>query len=156
VRVLVVSADSKERLRAVSGLRLHEIGDVVEVTSAEEARDLLLQRGERFDALVVDGDLAPRGGFAMLYDLRHRAALEGTDPTPALVLAAREQDRWLGSWAGANEVILKPVDPFDLARRVAALEGEEVAPYGDRGAAAQQVAAAVRDHTSRRPGGSRS
>lgn len=150
MRVLVVSEDEKERLRAVSGLRLHDVGEVVEVATAAEARDLLLHQDERFDVLVVDGDLRPRGGFAMLYDLRNHAEVTGTPPTPSLVMAAREQDRWLGAWAGANEVVLKPVDPFDLAQRVAALEGAEVRAYGDEGAAARQLAAATRHHTSGR------
>jgi DNA-binding response OmpR family regulator len=150
VRVLVVSEDVTERLRAVSGLRLHDVGEVVEVATAAEARDLLLHRGERFDVLVVDGDLRPRGGFAMLYDLRNHAETEGTPPTPSLVMASREQDRWLGAWAGANEVVLKPVDPFGLAQRVAGLAGAEVPAYGDEGAAARQVAAATRHHTSGR------
>jgi DNA-binding response OmpR family regulator len=153
VRVLVVSEDVGERLRAVSGLRLHDVGEVVEVASAEEARDLLLHQGEHFDVLVVDGDLSPRGGFAMLYDLRNRDALHSRPSAPAVVLAAREQDRWLGAWAGANEVVLKPVDPFDLARRVAGLAGEIAPVHGDRGSAVDQVAAAVRDHTSRRATG---
>jgi DNA-binding response OmpR family regulator len=151
VRVLVVSEDVKERLRAVSGLRLQDVGEVVEVATAAEARHLLLQQGERFDALVVDGDLRPRGGFAMLYDLRNHAATEGTPPVPSLVMASREQDRWLGAWAGANDVVLKPVDPFDLAQRVAGLDGAEVPAYGDEGSAARQVAAATRHHTSGQP-----
>lgn len=154
MRVLVVSEDVGERLRAVSSLRLHDVGEVVEVASAEEARDLLLRQDAHFDVLVVDGDLSPRGGFAMLYDLRSRAVLGGTVGTPAIVLAAREQDRWLGAWAGANEVVLKPVDPFGLAQLVAALEGAEAPVHGDRGAAAQQLAAATREHTSRRATGS--
>jgi DNA-binding response OmpR family regulator len=148
-----VSEDVGVRLRSVSGLRLHDVGEVIEAASAEEARDLLLRQDERFDVLVVDGDLSPRGGFAMLYDLRSRAVLAGTSSPPAIVLAAREQDRWLGAWAGANEVVMKPVDPFDLARRVAALDGAQAPVHGDRGAAAEQVAAATRDHTSRRATG---
>jgi DNA-binding response OmpR family regulator len=153
VRVLVVSEDVGVRLRAVSSLRLHDVGEVVEAASAEQARDLLIRQGERFDVLVVDGDLSPRGGFATLYDLRSRAVFAGTPSPPAIVLAAREQDRWLGAWAGANEVVMKPVDPFDLARRVAALEGAPAPVHGDRGAAAEQVAAATREHTSRRATG---
>lgn len=146
MRVLVVSEDVKERLRAASALRLHGTAEVVEVTSAAEVRRRVLDEGERFDVLVVDGDLQPRGGFAMLYDLRSRAALEGTDPMPALVMTARSQDTWLARWAGASEVMLKPVEPFRLAETVAALEGSEVPPYGDAGAARQQLAAAMREH----------
>ena len=145
MRVLVVSEDAKERLRAVTALTLHGDAEVVEASTVDAARQLIIREGERFDVLVVDGDLYPRGGFAMLYDLRARCDLEGVDPTPALVMIDREQDRWLARWAGANDAILKPVDPFQLAARVAALEGAEVPPYGDAGSAAAQVAAAIRD-----------
>jgi DNA-binding response OmpR family regulator len=145
VRVLVVSEDAKERLRAVTALTLHADAEVVEASTVDAARQLIIRERERYDVLVVDGDLYPRGGFAMLYDLRARCDLEGVDPTPALVMIDREQDRWLARWAGANDAMLKPVDPFQLADRVAALEGAEVPPYGDAGSAAAQVAAAIRD-----------
>lgn len=146
MRVLVVSEDPKERLRASSALLLHEGAEVVEVDSADAARHALLVDGEVFDVLVVDGDLAPRGGFAVLYDLRARAELAGVAGVPSLVMTSREQDRWLAGWAGANDVMLKPVDPFQLARRVASLEGEELAPYGDANAAAKQVGTATDQH----------
>jgi DNA-binding response OmpR family regulator len=146
VRVLVVSEDVKERLRASSALLLHADAEVVEATSAEEARRLLLVDGEDFDVLVVDGDLQPRGGYALLYDLRARAELAELAAKPSLVMASRPQDRWLAGWAGANEMMLKPVDPFLLAKRVDAIAEEELASYGDHASAARQVAAATRDH----------
>lgn len=145
MRVLVVSEDPKERLRATSALELQAAAEVVESDSAEDARRRLLRDGERYDVLVVDGDLYPRGGFAMLYDLRARAELQGIDPTPSLVMTSREQDLWLGNWAGANVCLIKPVDPFELARRVEELEDAEVPPYGDSNAAAKQVSAALRE-----------
>lgn len=145
MRVLVVSEDAKERLRAGSALELQADAEVVEVVSAEEVRKLILDEGERFDVLVVDGDLSPRGGFAMLYDLRSRAELEGTPPMPSLVMTSREQDRWLAKWSGTNEVLRKPVDPFELARVVQRLEGAEVPPYGDSDSAAKQVSSALRN-----------
>ena len=147
MHVLVVSEDAKERSRAVSALELHpEISQVTEVTTAAEVRRRVLDDGESFDVLVVDGDLSPRGGFATLYDIRSRAELEGRVASPALVMAGREQDRWLAHWAGANHVLIKPVDPFELPRVVVSLQGAELAPYGDDGAALAQVAAATHDH----------
>jgi CheY-like chemotaxis protein len=148
VRVLVVSEDVTERLRAVSALRLQGDVEVVEAISGDEARDLLLvDRPDfrEFDVLVVDGDLRPRGGFALLYDLRGRAVLGGAQAVPSIVLTSREQDAWLAGWAGANDVLLKPIDPFALARRVAELDGAELLPYGDAGSASAQLAAALRD-----------
>lgn len=145
MRVLVVSEDAKERLRAVSALELQAAAEVVEAVSAGEVRTRILEQGERYDVLVVDGDLYPRGGFALLYDLRQRAELEGRPPVPSLVMTSREQDRWLAKWSGTNEVLLKPVDPFELARVVQRLEGAEVPPYGDSDSAAKQVASALRN-----------
>lgn len=143
MRVLVVSEDAAERTRAVSALALLPDVEVVEAPGAEEARWRVLHEDEHFDVLVVDGDLRPRGGFAMLYDLRARCELEGREAAPALVMASREQDRWLARWAGASDVLLKPVDSFELARRVATLEGTEIPPYGDASATARQVASMV-------------
>lgn len=87
MRVLVVSEDPVERLRAVSALRLHAADadlEVVEVATAEDLRARVLRFGERFDVLVVDGDLAPRGGYATLYDLRSHGEQVGAAlrPTP--------------------------------------------------------------------------
>ncbi len=147
MRVLVVSEQVKERQRATSALALRSDIEVTEATSAAAARELLLEAGETFDVLVVDGDLSPRGGYAVLYDLRARAELGQLEATPALVLASRPQDEWLMRWAGANELLLKPVDPFELARRVSALEGADLRPYGDAGSAAAQVATALEDRS---------
>ncbi|MFP4234127.1 MAG: hypothetical protein ACLFUG_04275 [Nitriliruptoraceae bacterium] len=139
-----MSQDPKERARATSALALTPDIEVEVVEGAEPARARLLADGPGFDVLVVDGDLDPRGGYAVLYDLRARADLGAFEAVPSLVLASREQDRWLAAWSGANEMLLKPVDPFELAQRVRALAGAPLAPYGDAGSSAQQVAAALR------------
>lgn len=123
MRVLVVSEDAKERMRATSALTLHEGAEVTEATSAKEAR-AILREGATFDVLVVDGDLTPQGGFSFLYEARADADLRGVPTPPSLVMIAREQDRFLSDWAGANELLLKPVDSFELAKRTSALVGE--------------------------------
>ena len=143
MRVLVVSEDVTERLRAVSALLLHGDVEVVEADSAEEARRRIIAEREVFDVLVVDGDLSIRGGFAVLYDLRARAELSGIAPARSLVMAAREQDRWLGAWAGANDVMIKPVDSFELAQRVMSLPDEPLAGYGDTASTQKQIAGAT-------------
>lgn len=123
MRVLVVSEDPKERMRASSALTLHGGADVVEATSAKEARHLLID-GATFDVLVIDGDLYPQGGFSFLYEVRAAAELADAASAPAIVMIAREQDRFLSDWSGANELILKPVDPFALARTARAIVGD--------------------------------
>jgi len=143
MRVLVVSADPIERLRATSALDA-SVEHVVECDGVDEARRLVLAEGAAFDVLVVDGDLQPRGGYAFLYELRAHAELTGWDAPPAVVLASRESDRWLTGWAGASMMFLKPVDPFEVAAAVRALPGTELPPYGDAGAASAQVGTALR------------
>ena len=143
MRVLVVSADPIERLRATSGLNV-DVEHIVECDGVDEARRLVLADGAAFDVLVVDGDLDPRGGYALLYELRAHAELTGHAAAPTIVLASRESDRWLTGWAGASAMFLKPVDPFEVAAAVRALPGVELPPYGDAGAASAQVGTALR------------
>ena len=142
MRVLVVSADPSERLRATSGMLAED--DVVESADVDEARRLVLDAARPFDVLVVDGDLDPRGGYAFLYELRSHADLTGWAAPPSVVLASRTADVWLAGWAGASELFLKPVDPFEVAATVRALVGTELPPYGDAGSARAQVGTALR------------
>jgi DNA-binding response OmpR family regulator len=142
MRVLVVSADPVERLRATSAMA--EDIEVVEADGVDDARRLVDAAAPRFDVLVVDGDLQPRGGYAFLYELRGAAELGTTAAVPSVVLASRESDRWLAGWAGASELFLKPVDPFEVVAAVRALEGAQLPPYGDAGSAAAQVGTALR------------
>jgi len=39
------------------------------------------------------------------------------------VMTARDQDRFLADWSGAEAIVRKPVDGFEVADRVAALAG---------------------------------
>jgi DNA-binding response OmpR family regulator len=142
IRVLVVSADPVERLRATSALDgSNEV--FVEIDGVDAARRAVLEDGP-FDVLIVDGDLHPRGGYAFLYELRSQAQLAGAAPVPSIVLASRESDRWLAGWAGASALFLKPVDPFEVAAAVRTLPGAEPPPYGDAGSALAQVGTALR------------
>jgi CheY-like chemotaxis protein len=124
VRVLIVSEVAAERLRASSALTLHVGAEVVEATSGEEARRRIIDGDLEVDVLVVDGDLQPRGGFALLYDLREKFAFDGRDLPPSIVLTARAQDRFLVDWSGADRWVAKPVDPFQLAAFVGELTAD--------------------------------
>jgi DNA-binding response OmpR family regulator len=143
MRVLVVSADPIERLRATSALDATTT-QIVECGGVDEARRLVVAGDEPFDVVVVDGDLDPRGGYAFLYELRAHADLTGWIAPPAVVLASRPSDSWLAGWAGASALFLKPVDPFEVAAAVLALPGTDLPAYGDAGSARAQVGTALR------------
>jgi len=134
VRVLVVSPDVGERSRATSALPAEV--EVVQVTTAPEAHRAL-ERGD-VDVLVIDGDLRPEGGYSVLYELRAAGDLEGRRTPPAIVLMDRRDDRFLAEWARADEAVLKPSDPFDLAARVMRLGDGAVASQPSGGASASE------------------
>ncbi len=122
MRVLVVAEDETERLRATAGMRARPDIEIVEISSVIEAHSRALD--EEFDIFVIDGDMRPEGGFSLLYEVRAHAELQGEGVPPAIILLGREDDRWLATWAGAAEALLKPVDSFVLAKRVQALVRE--------------------------------
>lgn len=119
MRILVVSEDPSERSRAVSALTLLDGADVDEATTAGGASARV--DGTDYDMLIVDGDLAPKGGFSWLYELHLAADLAGGTAPPAIVLTSRPQDAWLADWARAEDVLRKPVDSFALLARVRSL-----------------------------------
>jgi DNA-binding response OmpR family regulator len=121
VRVLVVSEDAAERQRVTSALSLHHDAEIIEFDSGEDARTQLIDGDVTADVLVLDGDLQPRGGFALLYDLHARADLAETALPVAVVLTGRDQDRFLVTWSKADAAVAKPVDPFELSRVVGEL-----------------------------------
>lgn len=122
MRVLVVSQDIQERQRATSALAQSAAVVIVEVDSAKAAR--LALEAATVDVLVIDGDLTPKGGFSLLYEVRADAQLLGERQIPALVLVERAADQWLAKWARADATLPKPVDPFAVARIVGELVGQ--------------------------------
>lgn len=119
MRVLVVSEHQVVRQRAASMLRARPAVEIVDAATAHDAKRLLVD--ETFDVLVVDGDLAPQGGFSFLYEFHQQAEQDGLTTPPAIVLTARSEDRWLADWAHAATTLPKPVDPFAVARTVDSL-----------------------------------
>lgn len=116
MRVLIVSEHAAERDRVASMLRPRPDVETVEADTARSAKQLLVD--ERFDVLLIDGDLAPQGGFSFLYEFHLHAEQHGLRVPPAVVLTARPEDRWLADWAHATATLPKPADPFAVARAV--------------------------------------
>jgi two-component system, OmpR family, response regulator len=81
-------------------------------------RDTEAFRGEPFDALLVDWQLPDGSGLAWLQALRRRG-----DGTPALMLTARDllRDRVQGLDSGADDYLVKPFAPEELAARLRAV-----------------------------------
>ena len=119
VRVLVVEdhADTNELfcalLRASGAL-------VIGVDSAEKALEALAPF--RPDVLVADIGLPGEDGYALIRRVRALPADEGGN-TPAMAVTAygMPEDRARALWKGFQMHVPKPIDPADLAYRVAKL-----------------------------------
>lgn len=100
------------------GLRdfLRSDGHVVEW--CRSLRDTTACHGEPFDALLVDWQLPDGSGLDWL-----RARRGKGDTTPALMLTARDrlEDRVFGLDGGADDYLVKPFAPEELAARLRAL-----------------------------------
>lgn len=57
--------------------------------------------------LVMDLQTGNAGGYALCKDMEQDGRLAGI---PVLMLIDRPQDRWLATQAGAEKVLVKPVD----------------------------------------------
>lgn len=119
MRLVVASEDPGERERCTSALALLADVETTAVQSAAAARDLVRQGA--VDVLVVDGDLRPKGGYSLLYELAAEADLANSQPPRSIVLVERSEDNWLAGWAQADATVAKPVDPFALTKAVRGL-----------------------------------
>ena len=107
------------------GLRVHETGD------GEEARAWLVDN--RPDLVVLDIMLPGVDGLSILRDLRRDASV------PVILLSARaeEVDRILGLELGADDYLVKPFSPRELAARVRTVLRRARLPAPDPGSTGQ-------------------
>jgi two-component system OmpR family response regulator len=100
------------------GLRDYLRADGHVVDWARRLGDTEAYRGEPFDAWLVDWQLPDGSGLDWLRGHRRRG-----DTTPALMLTARDQlqDRLQGLDGGADDYLVKPFAPEELAARLRAV-----------------------------------
>jgi DNA-binding response OmpR family regulator len=113
-RVLVV--DDEPMVREVVSRYLEHDGHEVAV-AGDGGMALRLLDEQHFDLIVLDLMLPQVDGLSLLRDLRTRST------TPVIVLTARgdEGDRVLGLELGADDYVVKPFSPRELAARVASV-----------------------------------
>ena len=85
---------------------------------ARRLGDIEAYRGEPFDAYLLDWQLPDGSGLEWL-----KARRKGGDATPVLMLTARDllEDRLRGLDSGADDYIVKPFAPEEMAARVRAI-----------------------------------
>jgi len=121
-RVLIV----EDEAHLAKGLRfnLEAEGHAVEVSGdGEDALELLLQRGENFDAIVLDVMLPGKDGFAVAAELR---AAKHFEPILMLTARGRPEDVLRGFASGADDYLPKPFElPILLVRLKGLLRRKE-------------------------------
>jgi two-component system alkaline phosphatase synthesis response regulator PhoP len=115
-RVLIV----EDEIHLATGLRFNleaEGHQVKIVGDGEAAIELLLNRREPFDAIILDVMLPGKDGFSVVSQLR-----DSKNYTPVLILTARgrPEDVLKGFGSGADDYLPKP---FELPILIARLQG---------------------------------
>jgi two-component system phosphate regulon response regulator PhoB len=115
--VLVV--DDDQRVRTVVSWQLEADGFAVS-EAADGAAALESIERERPDLVVLDLSLPGVGGLDVLRAVRGRERAGSTAPLPVIVLSGRsgETDRIVGLDLGADDYLVKPFSPGELAARV--------------------------------------
>lgn len=118
--VLVYSnrADVREEIIGAIGRRpAPDVGRVDFLECSGVADVLVAVDGQAADVLVLDGEAQPTGGIGISRQIHQEA-----DVVPPVVLVVRRAaDRWLSTWAKADEVLVAPLDPVTAADTVAAV-----------------------------------
>jgi DNA-binding response OmpR family regulator len=122
-KIIIYSDDSQVRQTIIAALGQKVAKDlpnheVLEFATGPALRQYLDGKGKA-DLFILDGEAAPEGGMGIARQLKD----EIFNCPPVLLIVARAQDNWLASWSRAEDVLMHPVDPFTLAKRVAALLG---------------------------------
>ena len=141
-RVLVV----EDEAHLAQGLRfnLEAEGYAAEVVGdGEAATDRLLDRKEKFDAVVLDIMLPGKDGFSVVAELR---AARNYVPVLMLTARGRPEDVLKGFASGADDYLAKPFDLSILLARLQGLlrrsqwtRGQSVLNSGERQAEAASV-----------------
>ncbi|MDQ4117698.1 MAG: response regulator, partial [Actinomycetota bacterium] len=116
-RVLVV--DDDERVRTLVSWQLEAEGFTV-TQAPDGASALDAVRGDRPDLVVLDLSLPGVGGLDVLRRVRDDEQAWTGPQLPVIVLSGRsgETDRIVGLDLGADDYLIKPFSPGELAARV--------------------------------------
>ncbi|MEK5491338.1 ATP-binding protein [Paenibacillus sp. FSL R7-0297] len=120
-KTLILAVDDDPvNLKVLASILSDEQHQLVTVTSAQEALDLL--GTEPWDLLIADVMMPHMSGYELTRIARQRFSVS---ELPILLLTARNQpvDIYTGFLSGANDYVAKPVDALELKYRVRSLTG---------------------------------
>jgi len=110
-RVLLVDDDVRNLLALTPVLESWNV-TVMAAGDGNEALETLDTEGV-FDLVILDIRMPGMDGYALTREIRNRMDLEKV-PVVALIAGDGDEDRNRSLQAGANDCLVKPVDPVDL------------------------------------------
>lgn len=112
----ILMVDDQASIRSLVELYLTQEGyRVVTATNGREA--LFVARHEKPDLIILDLMMPEMDGFTFM----HQHHKESQTPVIMLTAKVEEQDRVLGLELGADDYVIKPFSPRELAARVRAV-----------------------------------
>jgi DNA-binding response OmpR family regulator len=118
--VLVYShrQDVRERIMTAVGRRpAPDVGRIDFLECASVSDVLMAIDDHAADVVILDGEAQPTGGIGISRQIHQ----EATVIPPIVLTVRRAADRWLATWAGADEILVHPLDPVIAAEAVATL-----------------------------------
>jgi len=115
-RALVI--DDSKSIRSLVGFILKDEGfDIIEAEDGRKGLELLQQASEKLSVVIVDYDMPNVNGPEFVAAVRKQSKYDGI---PIIMLTSRfeEDDEVLGLDSGADDYIIKPVEPMKLQARV--------------------------------------
>jgi DNA-binding response OmpR family regulator len=119
LRVLLYSDDRDVRAAVIAALGTRVHADLpaleyVEVATEPRIFQVLDDRREAIDLVILDGEATPAGGLGIARQIKD----EIFEAPPVVVLTGRPQDAWLATWSRAEAAVPHPLDPMQLAETV--------------------------------------
>lgn len=118
MRALIVDDDADFRSFCRIALRSSEI-EASEAPEAMTALDMLDAEGEgAYDVVLLDLEMPGASGHDLLFDIREKG-----DALPVIFISGREEveEKVKALRGGADDFIVKPVDPAELVARIEAV-----------------------------------
>ena len=109
VRERIITAIGRRPAPDVGRVNYLECSGVHEVIMAIDA--------QAADIVILDGEAQPTGGIGISRQIHQEAAVI----PPIVLVVRRADDRWLATWAKADEILVFPLDPVIAADTIAGL-----------------------------------
>ncbi len=117
LRILLVEDDPNIRMVAETSLTFGSDNEVVEVENGKKALELLREKDNNFDIILLDVMMPEMNGFTALSQIKTDPKLRHI-PVAMLTAMAQKADIERSIELGADGYIEKPFDPINLPKQV--------------------------------------